>query len=137
MLQFQNKLESSLNSRVFRRKKFPASAFKEHTYHPYNIYPILYYPPLILSRSLRSLAKQTSPIFNCVTPVSVSLATLARQLSHFSFWVHKVFIQRTNQYFNRISLLWNTFSPINLSLSFTSIKRSLKQKFWNLFYCTL
>ncbi len=24
--------------------------------------------------------KQTSPIFNCVTPVSVSLATLARQL---------------------------------------------------------
>ncbi len=23
--------------------------------------------------------KQTSPIFNCVTPVSVSLATLARQ----------------------------------------------------------
>ena len=25
--------------------------------------------------------KQTSPIFNCVTPVSVSLATLARQLS--------------------------------------------------------
>ncbi len=64
MLQFQNKLESSLNSRVFRRKKFPARAFKEHTYHPYirtyiyityiyiyNIYPILHYPPLILSRS--------------------------------------------------------------------------------------
>ncbi len=25
-------------------------------------------------------SKQTSPIFNCVTPVSVSLATLARQL---------------------------------------------------------
>ncbi len=25
--------------------------------------------------------KQTSPIFNCVTPVSVSLATLARQLT--------------------------------------------------------
>ncbi len=25
--------------------------------------------------------KQTSPIFNCVTPVSVSLATLARQLA--------------------------------------------------------
>ncbi len=24
--------------------------------------------------------KQTSPIFNCVTPVSVSLATLARQI---------------------------------------------------------
>ncbi len=24
-------------------------------------------------------SKQTSPIFNCVTPVSVSLATLARQ----------------------------------------------------------
>ncbi len=45
-----------------------------------SIYPILHYPPLILSRSLRSLAnKQTSPIFNCVTPVSVSLATLARQ----------------------------------------------------------
>ncbi len=26
------------------------------------------------------LNKQTSPIFDCVTPVSVSLATLARQL---------------------------------------------------------
>ncbi len=26
--------------------------------------------------------KQTSPIFDCVTPVSVSLATLARQLSN-------------------------------------------------------
>ncbi len=49
----------------------------------YNIYPILHYPPLILSRSLRSLAnKQTSPIFDCVTPVSVSLATLARQLGY-------------------------------------------------------
>ncbi len=35
-----------------------------------------------------------------------------------------------HQYFNRISLLWNTFSPIDLSLSFTSIKRSLKQKIW-------
>ncbi len=34
-----------------------------------------------MSHSLRSLAnKQTSPIFNCVTPVSVSLATHARQL---------------------------------------------------------
>ncbi len=46
----------------FRRKKFPARAFKEHTYHPYihynNIYPILHYPPLILSRSLRSLANK-------------------------------------------------------------------------------
>ncbi len=31
-------------------------------------------------------SKQTSPIFNCVTPVSVSLATLARQLVYlFSF----------------------------------------------------
>ncbi len=49
--------------------------------HTYNIYPILHYPPLILSRSLRSLAnKQTSPIFDCATPVSVSLATLARQI---------------------------------------------------------
>ncbi len=28
--------------------------------------------------------KQTSPIFNCVTPVSVSLATLARQLNTYS-----------------------------------------------------
>ena len=33
-----------------------------------------------------------------------------------------------HQYFNHTSLLWNTFSPIDLSLSFTSIKRSLKQK---------
>ncbi len=41
--------------------------------------------------------------------------------------------QRTSttrhQYFNYISLVWNTFSPIDLSLSFTSIKRSLKQNF--------
>ncbi len=29
-----------------------------------------------------SINKQTSPIFNCVTPVSVSLATLARQLGN-------------------------------------------------------
>ncbi len=27
-----------------------------------------------------NINKQTSPIFDCVTPVSVSLATLARQL---------------------------------------------------------
>ncbi len=31
--------------------------------------------------------KQTSPIFNCVTPVSVSLATLARQLFNKQFLV--------------------------------------------------
>ncbi len=42
-----------------------------------------------------------------------------------------------HQYFHRISLLWNTFSPIDLSLSFTSIKRSLKQKNLGSIYCTL
>ncbi len=31
-------------------------------------------------RTSKYINKQTSPIFNCVTPVSVSLATLARQL---------------------------------------------------------
>ncbi len=57
---------------------------KHTTSYTYNIYPILHYPPLILSRSLRSLAdKQTSPIFNCVTPVSVSLADNIYPILHY------------------------------------------------------
>ncbi len=31
--------------------------------------------------------KQTSPIFDCVTPVSVSLATLARRIMHTEYVV--------------------------------------------------
>ncbi len=43
----------------------------------------------------KHINKQTSPIFNCVTPVSVSLATLARQLLLCnvrlnSLWVNRV-----------------------------------------------
>ncbi len=34
--------------------------------------------------------KQTSPIFNCVTPVSVSLAKLARQLHVLGKWAWEV-----------------------------------------------
>ncbi len=38
--------------------------------------------------------KQTSPIFNCVTPVSVSLATLAHQLLHNSLLAKATYINR-------------------------------------------
>ncbi len=49
-------------SNVERTQKYEGSKYKM-TYVRPNIY----------------INKQTSPIFNCVTPVSVSLATLARQ----------------------------------------------------------
>ncbi len=50
-------------SKAERTKKYGGSKYKM-TYIRPNIY----------------INKQTSPIFDCVTPVSVSLATLARQI---------------------------------------------------------
>ncbi len=67
---------------VFEEKSSPCERLKGirtiHTYihiyiYTYNIYPILHYPPLILSRSLRSLANK-HPRFSIVTLLSVSLA---------------------------------------------------------------
>ena len=36
-------------------------------------------------------------------------------------------------YFNRLPYLWNSLPPIDLSLSFTTIKRKLTDIFWNSF----
>ncbi len=43
------------------------------------------------------------------------------------------FSSTRHQYFNRVVMLWNAFSPIDLSPSFTTIKKTLQQKFWNTF----
>ncbi len=43
------------------------------------------------------------------------------------------FSSTRHQYFNRVLMLWNAFSPIDLSPSFTTIKKTLQQKFWNTF----
>ena len=52
---------------------------------------------------------------------------------------HKLFhkLARTNitknSYFYRLPCLWNALPPIDLNLSFMSIKHNLKKKFWNHF----
>ena len=52
---------------------------------------------------------------------------------------HKLFhkLARTNvtknSYFYRLPRLWNALPPIDLNLSFTSIRHNLKQFFWNHF----
>ena len=57
-----------------------------------------------------------------------------RSSSHHKL-VHK--LARTNitknSYFHRLPRLWNSLPPIDLSLSFLSIKHNLKQFFWNHF----
>ncbi len=61
---------------------YPCKCLTRYARSPINKHPrFSIVLPLLVSRSLRSLAnKLTSPIFDCVTPVSVSLAKLARQL---------------------------------------------------------
>ncbi len=68
-------------SNAERTQKYGGSKYKMTYVRPHiQTSPFFSFLPLYLARYARSpINKQTSPIFDCVTPVSVSLATLARQ----------------------------------------------------------
>ncbi len=70
-------------SNAERTQKYGGSKYKM-TYIRSNIY----------------INKQTSPIFDCVTPVSVSLATLARQLCMYVWMVRMLFKRARGELFS-------------------------------------
>ena len=54
----------------------------------------------------------------------------------FTHWLYKPLVKNNRDkqfYFNRLPYLWKSLPPINLSLSFTTIKRKLTDIFWNSF----
>ena len=69
-------------------------------------------------------------IQNFVSSVHLNTRSTARN----KLWINfSQILYAQHSYFNRVARLWNSLPPLDLSLSFSTLKLRLKQLFWKYF----
>ncbi len=109
------------------------TSFCVQTLFTLNLLTLLYHLELLDLLFVLKCLKDPPDSFNIFYFISFSSSSTQSSSSHKLECKFHCSSSTHHQYFNRVVLLWNDYSPIDLSSPFSTIKKTLQQQFWNTF----